>query len=331
MCDMAGIDVRYPLLDDAAGGILRRNPGGTQGEGAQAPLLLQARAEGRASRPKPSPRPSTDSACLSASGCAITRRLAELVHGSLDAFQRRGILRPSYIQDLRRQHSHRPRDVLRHHDLGRSPCSNAGSTRANCNLMLFNSVEFIFGFLPVVGAGLLRSSRAGAIRRRPRGWRSPRCSSTAGGTGRMCRCWSLQPRSTTSVAFISRAMCAHAGVAPRARCSRSRSPPICCCSGYYKYANFFLGIWGSVTGNASDIGQIILPLGISFFTFTQIAFLVDVYRGDVEGIQPDPLRTVRHLLSAPDRRPDPAPQGDDAAVPGGANLSAERWRMSRSA
>ncbi len=30
--------------------------------------------------------------------------LSDLVHGSLDAFQRRGILRPSYLQDLRRQH-----------------------------------------------------------------------------------------------------------------------------------------------------------------------------------------------------------------------------------
>jgi asparagine synthase (glutamine-hydrolysing) len=31
-------------------------------------------------------------------------RLAEVVHGSLEAFERRGILRPSYLQDLRRQH-----------------------------------------------------------------------------------------------------------------------------------------------------------------------------------------------------------------------------------
>jgi len=30
--------------------------------------------------------------------------LAEIVHGSLDAFQRRGILRPAYIADLRQQH-----------------------------------------------------------------------------------------------------------------------------------------------------------------------------------------------------------------------------------
>ena len=31
--------------------------------------------------------------------------LADLVHGSLDAFGRRGIIRPGYLQDLRRQHS----------------------------------------------------------------------------------------------------------------------------------------------------------------------------------------------------------------------------------
>src|SRR5947208_2009231 len=48
----------------------------------------------------------------------------------------------------------------------------------------------------------------------------------------------------------------------------------------------FFGIWASVTGNASDIGQIVLPLGISFFTFTQIAFLADVYRGYVKEYNP---------------------------------------------
>ena len=52
-----------------------------------------------------------------------------------------------------------------------------------------------------------------------------------------------------------------------------------------------------------------LPLGISFFTFTQIAFLVDVYqRQGRRNISSDPLRPVRHLLPAPHRRPDPAPQ-----------------------
>ena len=45
--------------------------------------------------------------------------LAEVVHGSLDAFQRRGIIKPAYIQDVAPSAPHQPRDLLRHHDLGR--------------------------------------------------------------------------------------------------------------------------------------------------------------------------------------------------------------------
>jgi alginate O-acetyltransferase complex protein AlgI len=52
--------------------------------------------------------------------------------------------------------------------------------------------------------------------------------------------------------------------------------------GYYKYADFFVGSIDSLTGIDWSAGHIILPLGISFFTFTQIAFLVDVYQGKVK-------------------------------------------------
>ncbi len=51
--------------------------------------------------------------------------------------------------------------------------------------------------------------------------------------------------------------------------------------GYYKYSNFFLTNAASVTGFAPPQAEIILPLGISFFTFTQIAFLVDTCKGKV--------------------------------------------------
>ncbi len=51
---------------------------------------------------------------------------------------------------------------------------------------------------------------------------------------------------------------------------------------YYKYANFFLGSISSLAGAHLSLGEIILPLGISFFTFTQIAFLVDTYQGKVK-------------------------------------------------
>ena len=51
---------------------------------------------------------------------------------------------------------------------------------------------------------------------------------------------------------------------------------------YYKYSNFFLVNVATVLGSAPPQADIILPLGISFFTFTQIAFLVDTYQGKVK-------------------------------------------------
>ena len=52
--------------------------------------------------------------------------------------------------------------------------------------------------------------------------------------------------------------------------------------GYFKYANFFIENLNHLAGTALQISEFILPLGISFFTFTQIAFLVDTYQGKVK-------------------------------------------------
>src|SRR5665811_1069637 len=51
---------------------------------------------------------------------------------------------------------------------------------------------------------------------------------------------------------------------------------------YYKCANFFAGNLNPLLGTDWNLNNIILPLGISFFTFTQIAFLVDTYQGKVK-------------------------------------------------
>jgi D-alanyl-lipoteichoic acid acyltransferase DltB (MBOAT superfamily) len=48
---------------------------------------------------------------------------------------------------------------------------------------------------------------------------------------------------------------------------------------YFKYADFFIENWGAVTGNKFSLIDVILPLGISFFTFQAIAYLVDCYKG----------------------------------------------------
>ena len=48
--------------------------------------------------------------------------------------------------------------------------------------------------------------------------------------------------------------------------------------GYFKYAGFLVGTADQFLGGAWPIPAIVLPLGISFFTLTQIAFLVDTAR-----------------------------------------------------
>jgi len=48
--------------------------------------------------------------------------------------------------------------------------------------------------------------------------------------------------------------------------------------GFFKYANFFIETFSTLNGQSFNSLTIILPLAISFFTFQQIAFLVDVYR-----------------------------------------------------
>jgi D-alanyl-lipoteichoic acid acyltransferase DltB (MBOAT superfamily) len=51
---------------------------------------------------------------------------------------------------------------------------------------------------------------------------------------------------------------------------------------YYKYANFFVDTVNDLSGTAFNLKTIILPLGISFFTFQQVAYLVDAYRGETK-------------------------------------------------
>jgi D-alanyl-lipoteichoic acid acyltransferase DltB (MBOAT superfamily) len=48
--------------------------------------------------------------------------------------------------------------------------------------------------------------------------------------------------------------------------------------GYFKYANFFLSTADNVAGT-SWIAHVVLPIGISFYTFMAISYVVDTYRG----------------------------------------------------
>lgn len=49
--------------------------------------------------------------------------------------------------------------------------------------------------------------------------------------------------------------------------------------GFFKYTNFLVENVNDLTGVSVGLVSVVLPLGISFFTFQQIAFLVDAHRG----------------------------------------------------
>ena len=52
--------------------------------------------------------------------------------------------------------------------------------------------------------------------------------------------------------------------------------------GTFKYTGFLAETFHQLTGFPSVIPQIALPIGISFYTFQLISYVVDVYRGEVE-------------------------------------------------
>ena len=56
--------------------------------------------------------------------------------------------------------------------------------------------------------------------------------------------------------------------------------------GGFKYTHFVWGIAADLSAASMTLPAIALPLGISFFTFTQIAYLVDTARGDVRETNP---------------------------------------------
>ncbi len=48
---------------------------------------------------------------------------------------------------------------------------------------------------------------------------------------------------------------------------------------YFKYADFFIATFNSATGLSLPLLKVVLPIGISFYTFQILSYQVDVYRG----------------------------------------------------
>ena len=154
--------------------------------------------------------------------------------------------------------------------------------------MLFNSWIFLLGFLPVTFAGFFLLGR-----------RSPFLGATwlSGASLFFYGWWDVRyvPLLLASICFnygCSGLLDARAG-SPRRRkwLLVAAIGANLALLGYYKYAGFFVASLAGLLAQPLPALHVILPVGISFFTFTQIAFLVDTYRGQVRE-----RRFVHYLL-----------------------------------
>jgi alginate O-acetyltransferase complex protein AlgI len=142
--------------------------------------------------------------------------------------------------------------------------------------VLFSSVEFIFGFLPVT---VLAVMAAGALAGR-RGallvllvaslafygwWKPPYLILLLVSIGANYAMGSILMRSPSRT-LLALVVAFNLGLIA-----------------YFKYAQFLLNIANDTTATGWTAGDIALPLAISFFTFQQIAYQVDVYQGKVTG------------------------------------------------
>lgn len=68
--------------------------------------------------------------------------------------------------------------------------------------------------------------------------------------------------------------------------------------GYFKYADFFIENFNAVTGLSVKLLNVALPIGISFYTFQIISYIVDVYRGSV-GAQHNVINFAAYVTMFP--------------------------------
>jgi alginate O-acetyltransferase complex protein AlgI len=139
--------------------------------------------------------------------------------------------------------------------------------------LLFNSYEFLFLFLPLTLAGFFALGRRS--HRLAMGWLVLASLFFYG--------WWYPPYLVLlliSVGFNYAAGLVLSRIAARRLALTLAVASNLALLGYFKYAGFLVASAGAVFGAGWSLAAITLPLGISFFTLTQIAFLVDTARGE---------------------------------------------------
>jgi alginate O-acetyltransferase complex protein AlgI len=141
--------------------------------------------------------------------------------------------------------------------------------------MLFNSIEFIFVFLPVTLIGFLLIGRLVEASIARIAW-------LALASLTFYAYWNINFLPIIAISIVTNFVFALA----ISRYSKHVRPILAlaiaanlAALGFYKYANFGMKIFSDALGYSLSPLEIALPLGISFFTFTQIAYLADVAAG----------------------------------------------------
>jgi len=149
--------------------------------------------------------------------------------------------------------------------------------------MLFNSYQFIFAFLPIVFIGffvIARFSRTWAA-----GWLVAASLFFYGW-------WTLRALPLLLASIVANYAFGMRLAPESGRSDRARKSLLTLAIAldlgvlaYFKYANFFVAnlnvALDAMHATPVSMAAVLLPIGISFFTFTQIAYLVDTYQGKV--------------------------------------------------
>ena len=82
---------------------------------------------------------------------------------------------------------------------------------------------------------------------------------------------------------------------------------------YFKYADFFIENFNSVTGLSMPVLEIALPIGISFYTFQILSYSIDVYKGYVPA-QKNPVTLATYVVLFPQLIAGPIVRYSDVAT-----------------
>ena len=137
--------------------------------------------------------------------------------------------------------------------------------------MLFNSYEFLLVFLPLTVVGYFVIARASALAANV---------FLAAASIAFYAWWRLDFVWILAASIVVNFLVGR-------RLSRGHARPLLVAGivfnlallGYFKYADFFIANLNQAFGAHIGLLRIALPLGISFFTFTQVAYLVDAWKG----------------------------------------------------